>query len=150
MYKHANIFRLHPSPTQSLVVFSRGWSSWGVKLTTHLILPRLETCGSIFPFDLHAITTCGRRYLRFDINNCSLHLRIIWIYYLCTLWIFWQSLCGVQFACDQLKNMSTVLSWIKMDQRDVTCFIISLFNAQHVSDVNTSINIRVLSCLFVS
>ena len=28
---------------------------------------------------------------------------------------------------------------IKRDQLDVTCFIISLFNAQHVSDVNTSI-----------
>ena len=30
-------------------------------------------------------------------------------------------------------------SWIKKDLLDVTCFIISLFNAQHVSDVNTSI-----------
>jgi len=30
-------------------------------------------------------------------------------------------------------------SWIKIDQLDVTCFIISLFNVQHVSDVNTSI-----------
>ena len=27
-------------------------------------------------------------------------------------------------------------SWIKRDQLDVTCFIISLFTAQHVSDVN--------------
>ena len=30
-------------------------------------------------------------------------------------------------------------SWVKRDQLDVTCFIVSLFNAQHVSDVNTSI-----------
>jgi len=30
-------------------------------------------------------------------------------------------------------------SWIKIDQLDVTCFFISLFNAQHVSNVNTSI-----------
>ena len=30
-------------------------------------------------------------------------------------------------------------SWVKRDQLDVTCFIISLFNAQHVSDVTTSI-----------
>ena len=30
-------------------------------------------------------------------------------------------------------------SWVKRDQLDVTCFIISLYNAQHVSDVNTSI-----------
>jgi len=30
-------------------------------------------------------------------------------------------------------------TWIKRDQLDVTCFIISLFTAQHVSDVNTAI-----------
>ena len=30
-------------------------------------------------------------------------------------------------------------SWIKVDQLDVTCFIISLFTAQHVSNVSTSI-----------
>ena len=30
-------------------------------------------------------------------------------------------------------------SWVKRDQLDVTCFIISLLNAQHVSDDNTSI-----------
>jgi hypothetical protein len=29
--------------------------------------------------------------------------------------------------------------WIKIDQLDVTCFIISLFTAQHVSSVSTSI-----------
>jgi len=34
-------------------------------------------------------------------------------------------------------------SWIKRDQLDVTCFFISLFNDQHVSDVNTS-NLRSL------
>ena len=30
-------------------------------------------------------------------------------------------------------------NWIKRDKLDVTCFFISLFNAQHVSDVNTSV-----------
>ena len=42
-------------------------------------------------------------------------------------------------------------SWIKGDQLDVTCFFISLFNAQHVSDVNTSI-LRSwrLICWFIS
>ena len=37
-------------------------------------------------------------------------------------------------------------SWIKIDQLDVTCFIISLFNAQHVSNVSTSIlrNLRLI------
>ena len=36
-------------------------------------------------------------------------------------------------------TMQHLDSWIKRDQLDVTCFIISLFNAQHVSDINTSI-----------
>ena len=40
-------------------------------------------------------------------------------------------------------------SWIKRDQLDVNCFIISLFNAQHVSDVNTSIlrSLRLIRCV---
>jgi len=37
-------------------------------------------------------------------------------------------------------------SWVQRDQLDVTCFIISLLNAQHVSDVNTSI-LRSLQCI---
>ena len=42
-------------------------------------------------------------------------------------------------------------SWIKIDQFDVNCFIISLFNAQHVSDFNTSIlrSLRLI-CLVIS
>ena len=32
-----------------------------------------------------------------------------------------------------------VNSRIKRDQLDVTCFLVSIFNAQHVSDVNTFI-----------
>jgi len=40
--------------------------------------------------------------------------------------------------------------WIKRDQLDVTCFIISIFNAQRVSDFNTSIlrSLRLI-CYFV-
>ena len=42
-------------------------------------------------------------------------------------------------------------SWIKGDQLGVTCFIISLFNAQHISDVNTSILRRLrLICWVIS
>jgi len=46
-----------------------------------------------------------------------------------------------------------IVSWIKTDQLDVTCFIISLFTAQHVSNVSTSILwslrliCRVISCV---
>ena len=41
------------------------------------------------------------------------------------------------FYAKEPKHMCD--SWIKRDQLDATCFIVSLFNAQHVSDVNTSI-----------
>jgi len=37
----------------------------------------------------------------------------------------------------KIQNNHNIL--IKRDQLDAICFIISLFNAQHVSDVNTSI-----------
>ena len=41
-------------------------------------------------------------------------------------------------------------SWIKVDQLDVTCFIISLFTVQHVSNVSTSIfrSLRLIVDLF--
>ena len=41
-------------------------------------------------------------------------------------------------------------SWKKIDQLDVTCFIISLFNGHHVSNVSTSIlrNLRLIVDLF--
>ena len=41
-------------------------------------------------------------------------------------------------------------SWITIDQLDVTCFIISLFIAQHVSNVSTSIfrSLRLIVDLF--
>ena len=36
-------------------------------------------------------------------------------------------------------SYNTHLCWVKRDQLDATCFIITLFSAQHVSDVKTSI-----------
>jgi len=49
-----------------------------------------------------------------------------------------------------LRSLIVQCNWIKIDQLDVTCFIISLFNAQHVSDVNTSIlrSLRLICELF--
>jgi hypothetical protein len=43
-----------------------------------------------------------------------------------------------------------IKAWIKIDQLDVTCFIISLFTAQHVSNVSTSIfrSLRLIVDLF--
>ena len=48
----------------------------------------------------------------------------------------WQINCQVTYVYWTVHHFD---SWIERDQLDVTCFIISLFNAQHVSDVNTSI-----------
>jgi hypothetical protein len=46
---------------------------------------------------------------------------------------------SIVLSKNTVKVNNTVISWIKIDQLDVTCFIISLFNAQHVSNLSTSI-----------
>ena len=54
--------------------------------------------------------------------------------------LFHNSVGYLGFGEQKVKHTHTQKeNWIKRDQLDVTCFIISLFNAQHVSDVNTSI-----------
>jgi len=47
--------------------------------------------------------------------------------------------CNVSCMSYVYRTVHHLYSWVKRDQLDVTCFIISLHNAQHVSDVNTSI-----------
>ena len=49
-----------------------------------------------------------------------------------------------------LWTVHHLCSWIKIDQLDFTCFIISLFTAQHVSNVSTSIfrSLRLIVDLF--
>ena len=54
--------------------------------------------------------------------------------WLSALYIFYFTELGVRKS-----SKSFFFGWIKRDQLDVTCFFISLFLAQHVSDVNTSI-----------
>jgi fucose 4-O-acetylase-like acetyltransferase len=48
------------------------------------------------------------------------------------------------------NTVNTATGWIKIDQLDVTCFIISLFTAQYVSNVSTSIfrSLRLIVDLF--
>ena len=58
-----------------------------------------------------------------------------------TLWFVWGgvvSVCRLRhfYVCWTVHHLDI---WIKTDQLNVICFIISLFNAQHVSDFNTSI-----------
>ena len=55
--------------------------------------------------------------------------------YLNELWFYY-----IKYSCKQGSHFAFLrvfVTWIKRDQLDVTCFIISLFNAQHVLDVNT-------------
>ena len=81
----------------------------------------------------------------------TMHLDIIKVLFIRQLMHQWVVLKTIlkftlKFTLKQLRHESYVYwtvhhfdSWIKRDQLDVTCFIISLFNGQHISDVNTSI-----------
>jgi len=62
-------------------------------------------------------------------NNCTLFPHCINVF--C---IYLRKNCDLCYLQHKLIGF-----WIKRDQLDVTCFFISLFNAQHVSDFNTSI-----------
>ena len=52
---------------------------------------------------------------------------------------FWRCVNIWRYICGNTGTETENGIWIKTDQLDVTCFFISLFNAQHVSDVSTSI-----------
>jgi len=57
-------------------------------------------------------------------------------------WMKWKAnliRCEIKYKEIEPWRWNAVNSWIKRDQLDVTSFITSLFNAHHVSDVNTSI-----------
>ena len=60
----------------------------------------------------------------------------IYIYCRCKIYFFNERSIEIFYVYWTVHHLD---SWIKRDQLAVTCFIISLFNAQHVSDVNTSI-----------
>jgi len=54
--------------------------------------------------------------------------------------VFWRTQYPFTYLCEDFWEpcvywtVRHLDSWIERDQPDVTCFIISLFNAQHVSD----------------
>ena len=61
----------------------------------------------------------------------------------------WLSASALRVAdLEELSDNERV--WIEIDQLDVTCFIISLFTVQHVSNVSTSIfrSLRLIVDLF--
>jgi len=80
----------------------------------------------------------------FLLKYCTVWLNTLVV---CLLWGFFQLNFNLNAVLSTLDlpirfipfTWPIVCSWVKRDQLDATCFIISLFNAQHVSDVNTSI-----------
>ena len=61
-----------------------------------------------------------------------------------------KSMSGKNKPNNCLSLLDNLDSWINIDQLDVTRFIISLFTAQHVSNVSTSIfsSLRLIVALF--
>jgi len=83
-----------------------------------------------------------------SVDNTILYLYIKIVYFVrATCFDLISSSSGPPRRQIQELFMFHCISWVRRDQLDVTCFIISLFNAQHVSDVNTSIirNLRLIS-----
>ena len=90
-------------------------------------------------------------------NNRYFTWRHIHLWFLAELFLEWE----IFLRQDIQKLKSRILSyvcwtvhhldsWIKTDQLDVTCFTVSLFTAQHVSNVSTSIfrSLRLIVDLF--
>ena len=60
-----------------------------------------------------------------DCANVIWYVRLMLARIKCSAYVYWT-----------VRHLD---SWVKRDQLDPTCFIITFFSAQHVSDVNTSI-----------
>ena len=103
--------------------FGRIWQKKIAKGDCHFLVICLSSAWNVW-------APIGRMFMKFDI------------------WVFFRKsveLNSAFFKSDKIND-----SWIKIDQPDVTCFIISLFTAQHVSDVSTSIfrSLRLIVDLF--
>ena len=81
---------------------------------------------------------------------------LLWIYFMCCIALV---RCVLVLRCGSARmvwypyvywTVHHLDIWIKIDQLDVTCFIISLYTAQHVSNVSTSIfrSLRFIVVLF--
>jgi hypothetical protein len=96
-----------------------------------LLAYRLRMSGVVPQFPLCIFTTWTQKTLPFTLFSeekkvkvCIPHLRVC--------------VCLPHFKFSIIWH-NTLQFWIKRNQLDVTCFFISLFDAQRVSDVNTSI-----------
>ena len=95
-------------------------------------------------WDIYPLSTGNKDSWWQDVGKCHFTSWVkggtqynLWLTELCTSFTAWCLLiCQLWVSVWYLLLHS---SWIKRDQRDITCFIISLFTAQHVSNVSTSI-----------
>jgi len=72
-------------------------------------------------------------WLKSDKKRCMKTFVYLW-HYLAEFFLKWEI-----FQTNLWRKPKQIFCWIKRDQPDATYFIITLFSAQHVSDVNTSI-----------
>jgi len=63
-------------------------------------------------------------------SNCATNVIV--------LQIFWPPVAGQYNIYQESIFIKILVIWLKRDELDVTWFFISLFNAQHVSDVHIS------------
>ena len=109
------------------------WGSWaGGKFDLTFTFKPTET-KTLFP-ETEIVST----FLLIYINRHDPQLISFTLCYLklSSIWFFVFHADGFIYSSPPKFSMHI---WLKRDQLDVTCFFISLFNAQHVSDVNTSI-----------
>ena len=98
-------------------------------------------CTKVHTEVYHEVWTYGRKK---DMTNIKLPFfkspeHVIYIRYSKQLDYLLPPFDTRHFYDNDVKRGNIEVTWIKRDQLDVTCFFISLFTAQHVSDVNTSI-----------
>ena len=103
----------------------------------------LSTCANILPHYLTNDAIFGKTLL--NINCVFLFpLQILSETFLILRTIQWDIIINVRISSCEVPVILMFIGtvhhldgWIKRDQLDVTCFFISLFDGQHVSDVNT-------------
>jgi len=107
--------RVSPERTQPLIhqtVHTDACTTYKTVFTTVLLR-----------MNLRVWKTCRRQQkLNINLENCAFRWFVLYNY----------------IIMHGAKKKHAIL-WVKRDQLDVICFIISLFNAKHFSDVNTSI-----------
>ena len=107
---------------------------------------------------MHNSLSSRRIYLTMYILEVTKQCVTFW-FYKCQYWKFCSNFSAENQENFRFERRTVAINvtdiedpdgWIKIDQLDVTCFIISLFTAQHVSNVSTSIfrSLRLIVVLF--